>query len=169
MNEMVLVGYLLAIGLTYGLCLWVAGALEGMFDNDFLIVWVWPASCLVFAWLAGVPLLGLATLLLIVGWRASRRGLVAALERLRWQRVEARARALVLRDPFALVGYEQLAVALERQGRRAEVTPVLERWQARDPDNRVVEQWLARLAEPSARPRLGGEAGADDVPVRARA
>lgn len=68
---------------------------------------------------------------------------------------EDKARAMIERDPTALLAYERLADLLESDGRWAETVEVLEEWHRRAPDDGALSRRLERAksrADAVARP-----------------
>ena len=99
-------------------------------------------------WFMPVP--GVLTVIGFVAWwirrvRGERHG-----EMDRWLETERRARVVMLKDPRALVGFEQLATALHHLGREAEEIDVLRDWLERDPSSSEARGRLRRLSAQDA-------------------
>jgi hypothetical protein len=116
---------------------------EGLALVGFLLLVMWATIAL---WGNGAMVLpGLAALVMVRLWCRHVARYEKAGEAEHWVAQEAKGRALLARDPGAVVGYEQLATALERQGRDFEAIEVAAEWLRRCPHDRAARDRLVRL------------------------
>lgn len=101
------------------------------------------------------PLLGTIA---VVGWGVFLQKHDARCEAAHVSAQEARAWAMLERDPRATVALEQLASIMEREGRDESLLGVLEQWRQHEPENRTV---LRRIRDTRARLGLVDEAPAE--------
>lgn len=99
------------------------------------------------AWMVAPPAVGLGLYLTfhVLQSRTER-----VIERQHWEQAEEKARALLARDPTAVVGYERLATALEHLGELDEALSVARLWHRGWPSDRDAARLVNRLAGPGA-------------------